>query len=128
MCENVNEKDQDGEFEMSVHKHEHDSIVSKVIRELKRSGKPCTTLEVARAVGLQSRKDVNPTLYNMQRQGLLRKVREQPPLWQLTQSGEMQFGIGPGSKLRGTLQSPGDGLGRGRGRGRGAPQTNLPPG
>lgn len=111
--------------EMSFRKH--DSIATKVINELKRSGRPCTTLEVARALGMQNRKEINPTLYNMQKQGLLKKVQETPPLWQLTPrgTGVMQGVSGSG----GHRGDRGRGRGRGRGsRGRGAPPTSSPPG
>ena len=100
----------------------HDSIVLKVISELKRFGKPRTTLEVARALGIQKRKELNHTLYTMQDQGMVRKVQESPPAWQLIQSGVMQ-GVGASGG-----HSRDRGMGRGRGRGRGAPPTQSPPG
>ena len=104
---------------MSARKH--DSTASKVIAELKRAGRPCTTLELARAAGCQTRKDINPTLYRMERERSVKKVQDTPPRWQLTHGRVMQgvsSGGGHSSRDRGT------GWGRGRGRGRGAPPTS----
>ena len=44
---------------------------------------PATTLEITKAVGLTTRKEVNPTLYGMQQNGLILKVQEQPPMWKI---------------------------------------------
>ena len=44
---------------------------------------PATTLEITKAVGLTTRKEVNPTLYGMQQSGLILKVQEQPPMWKI---------------------------------------------
>ena len=103
----------------------HDPVPSRVIGEIKRSGRPCTTLELARAVGMNSRKEINPTLYKMAQQGVLKKVQEQPPLWQVAQGGPMQ-GVNTGAHGRDRDHR---GTGRGRGRGRGAtPTSGSPPG
>lgn len=76
-----------------------------VIRTLKKLRRPCTTLDLASALGLK-RSEVNPFLYDLQRQGLIRKVQESnPPMWDLTSEGSM-YG------LRRSSQSP---VGRGRG-------------
>ena len=96
-----------------------DTISDNVINELKRVGKPRTTLELARALGM-SRKDVNPTLYGMESRGLIQKIQESPPRWQLSRGGVMQ----------GVRGAHGRGTGRGRGRGgggRGAPPTSVSP-
>lgn len=45
------------------------------------NGRPATTLEIARAVGMVTRKEVNPTLYQMQDRGMIQKIQEQPPMW-----------------------------------------------
>ena len=103
----------------------HDSVPSLVIGEIKRSGRPCTTLELARAVGMNTRKEINPTLYKMERQGMLKKVQDQPPLWQVAQGGTMQ-GMGVNTGAHGRDR---DNRGRGRGRGRGTtPTSGSPPG
>ncbi|XP_071955833.1 double-stranded RNA-specific adenosine deaminase-like [Antedon mediterranea] len=46
--------------------------------------------ELAKAVGLQRKKEINPTLFNMQRHGLVKKVKDSPPLWVITPSGRKQ--------------------------------------
>ena len=104
----------------------HDSVPSLVIGEIKRSGRPCTTLELARAVGMNSRKEINPTLYKMAQQGVLKKVQDQPPLWQVVQGGPIQgIGVNTGAHGRDRDFS----RGRGRGRGRGTPtSSHSPPG
>ena len=103
----------------------HDSVPSLVIGEIKRSGRPCTTLELARAIGMNTRKEINPTLYKMERQGMLKKVQDQPPLWQVAQGGPMQ-GMGVNTGAHGRDR---DNRGRGRGRGRGTtPTSGSPPG
>ncbi|XP_022099466.1 double-stranded RNA-specific editase 1-like isoform X2 [Acanthaster planci] len=43
--------------------------------------------ELAKLVGLRSKKEINPTLFGMQKQGLVRKVSESPPLWVITPYG-----------------------------------------
>ena len=85
----------------------HDSVPSLVIGEIKRSGRPCTTLELARAVGMNTRKEINPTLYEMERQGALKKVQDQPPLWQVAQGGPMQ-GMGVNTGAHGRQQRKGE--------------------
>ena len=95
-----------------------DSLSWNVINELKRVGRPRTTLELARALGM-NRKEINPTLYGMESRGLIQKIQESPPRWQLSQGGVIQ-GV-----------SGAHGRGRGRGRGRGVPPTSVsvsPPG
>ena len=60
----------------------HGGITPVIIDHLKRSGRPCTTLELAKAVG-KSRQELNRTLYDLQGRGIIKKIRESPPLWQL---------------------------------------------
>ena len=60
-----------------------EQLTSRLLDVLKRGGRPLTSLELAKAVGLQTRKEVNPTLYNLQSQGIIRRVRETPPIWEL---------------------------------------------
>ena len=78
---------------------------SWVVDQIKKTGRPCTTLELANVFGV-SRKDLNPTLYRMQEQGILRKVGDSPPRW--TTLGNMISGKRPA-------------MGRGRGRARRSP-------
>ena len=110
---------------MSARKH--DSTASKVIAELKRAGRPCTTFELARAAGFQTRKDINPILYGLEREHQLKRVQETPPRWQLTHGGVMQ-GVSSGGGHSSRERGRGRGWGIGRGRGRGAPPTGSPAG
>ena len=50
---------------------------------LKKLGHAFQTVELAKAVGLKTRKDVNSTLYRMQREGLIEKITDTPPRWGL---------------------------------------------
>ena len=82
-----------------------------IVNTLKSLRRPCTTLDLARALGVK-RGEVNPILYDMQRQGLLKKVQESnPPMWDLTDAG-FTYGIRK-SDAAGKIPA------RGRGRGRG---------
>ena len=59
-------------------------LQKKITNFLSANDRPVTTLEIARALGLLTRKEVNPTLYDMQQSGLIQKVQEQPPLWKIS--------------------------------------------
>jgi len=61
-------------------------LQKKIINFFGGTEKPATTLEIAKAVGLATRKEVNPTLYQMQDKGLIQKVQEQPPMWKICRS------------------------------------------
>lgn len=94
----------------------------KVISTLKRLRRPCTTLDLAKNLGM-SRKETNPLLYEFQKQGLIHKVQESnPPMWDLTTTGHHY----------GTRKGGGHRLSIGRGRGRGllglAAATSITPG
>ena len=83
-------------------------LSSAVVDYLKRAGRSCTTLEIAKAVG-KPRKELNRTIYELQRKGVLLRVQESPPLWELAQNMR-----GAMNRLRGGATR----IGRGRGRGR----------
>ena len=83
-------------------------LSSAVVDYLKRAGRSCTTLEIAKAVG-KPRKELNRTIYELQRKGVLLRVQESPPLWELAQNMR-----GAMNRLRGDAAR----IGRGRGRGR----------
>ena len=55
----------------------------KIMNFLSSNDRPATTLEIARAVGMTTRKEINPTLYQMQDSRMIEKVQEQPPLWKV---------------------------------------------
>lgn len=81
-----------------------------IIRTLKRLRRPCTTLDLASALDMK-RTAVNPILYDLQRQGLIRKVQESnPPMWDLTDNG---FTYGTRKGVTGGQSSAGRGRGRG---------------
>ena len=64
-----------------------EDIKLTVINTLKRQRRPCTTLDLARALSMK-RQQVNPLLYDLQKQGLINKVRESnPPMWDLSPEG-----------------------------------------
>lgn len=56
-------------------------LQKKIMSFMGSNDRPATTLEIARAVGMATRKEINPTLYQMQGSGMIEKVQEQPPMW-----------------------------------------------
>ena len=71
----------------------------------KRIGRKASAAELAKHVGFPTKKGVNPLLYDMQKRGVIRRVQESPPLWQLivtaTNSGPggyLQAGSGAGPR------------------------------
>ena len=61
-------------------------LQKKIMDFLGSDGRPATTLEIAKAVGMNTRKEINPTLYQMQDRGMIEKVQEQPPRWKACRS------------------------------------------
>ena len=49
-------------------------------------GRPCHTLEIAKGVGLRTKKDVNPTLNVLQKEKKICRIGDQPPTWQLVKN------------------------------------------
>eukprot|EP00112_Aurelia_sp_Birch-Aquarium-sp1_P005980 Seg1670.10 transcript_id=Seg1670.10/GoldUCD/mRNA.D3Y31 product="Double-stranded RNA-specific adenosine deaminase" protein_id=Seg1670.10/GoldUCD/D3Y31 len=66
-------------------------MADKIVTFLKQYRRPVSTLEVARAVNKKTKKEVNPTLYEMQRQGMIIKTSNQPPAWKLAPDGPSAF-------------------------------------
>lgn len=60
-----------------------EALSNRVLDALREASRSLSALELARAVGLQTRKEVNPTLYALERQGKIRKVSDAPPMWSL---------------------------------------------
>ena len=59
-----------------------DAVEGQVVAFLSRAGKACTALEVAKALGGKTRKEVNPHLYAMAKDGLITRVDCQgAPQW-----------------------------------------------
>ena len=63
-------------------------IVERVLKCLAASPNPCTALEIAKALGYETRKSINPYLYTMAEDGLICSLNKQGALqWQLTPHG-----------------------------------------
>ena len=60
------------------------TLNSRVLDTLKGASRPLSTLELARSVGLQTRKQINPTLYALEKEGKIHKVGDVPPMWSLS--------------------------------------------
>ena len=60
-----------------------EKMADKIVTFLQQYRRPVSTLEVARAVNKKTKKEVNPTLYEMQKQGMIVKTSNQPPAWKL---------------------------------------------
>ena len=63
----------------------------------KRVGRKASAAELGRHVGFPTKKGVNPLLYDMQRRGVIRRIQESPPVWQLIVTATNS---GPGGYLR----------------------------
>ena len=50
---------------------------------LKAASRPLSTQKLAHAVGVQTRKQINPTLYALERKGKIRKSGDAPAMWSL---------------------------------------------
>ena len=60
-------------------------LQEKLLKVLKQSPKPKSALQLARELGKEGRRDVNPILHRLEKQGLVRKLSEDTdtkPLWQ----------------------------------------------
>ena len=60
-----------------------ETYTSRVLDTLEGASRPLSTLELAHAVGVQTRKQINPTLYALERDGKIRKVGDVPAMWSL---------------------------------------------
>ncbi|XP_071480200.1 uncharacterized protein [Diadema antillarum] len=79
-------------------------LVNSILSKLRESNVAMETLELARSLGKRSRKDVNPTLYRMQRNGLILKVSQSPPKWGLKREvtvGPLHGTAGDGDSVQG---------------------------
>ncbi len=85
-------------------------LSTAVVEHLKRVGGSCSTLDIAKAVGM-TRKEINHIIYELQSRGALRRVQQSPPVWELVQ--DMRGSQSLIMKLRGGATR----MGRGRGRG-----------
>lgn len=58
-------------------------LAKKVVEFLRKKQEPQLTLTIAKACGVATAKQVNPTIYELERRGFVRKCNEIPPFWQL---------------------------------------------
>lgn len=64
-----------------------------IIQIIKSLPQPIKTLDIAKKLGFTTKKQINPTLYKMQRRGLLSLYRQEPPMWCL--NNQDQYGPYP---------------------------------
>ena len=60
-----------------------EAYTSRVLDTLKAASEPLSTLELAHAVRVQTKKEINPTLYALEREGKIRKSDDAPAMWSL---------------------------------------------
>ena len=60
------------------------TLSSRVLDALNGTSRPLSALELAHSVGLQTRKQINPTLYALEKEGKIRKVGNVPAMWSLS--------------------------------------------
>ena len=60
-----------------------EAYTSRVLDTLKAASEPLSTLELAHAVRVQTKKEIYPTLYALERQGKIRKSGDVPAMWSL---------------------------------------------
>ena len=60
-----------------------EAYTSHVLDTLKAASRPLSTLELARAVGLQTKNQINPILYALEREGKIRKSGDVLAVWSL---------------------------------------------
>lgn len=58
-------------------------LQKSIIDVMTQKYRPLTTLEIAKAIGLTTKRDVNSALYAMERAGMIQRVKQQPPVWSL---------------------------------------------
>ena len=82
-------------------------LQEKILRVLNGSSRAVSSLEVAHAVGLRTRKEVNPDLYSLEKRGVVcRSQKTGAPVWSgilrqtLQQPGTSQIGKGRGKEVR----------------------------
>ena len=61
-----------------------ESLSDQVLSILSRASRPMSALELAHGVGLKTRQQINPTLYELRRKCKVQKVGEVPAMWSLS--------------------------------------------
>ena len=75
------------------------TVESRIIAFLQTQGRPCNTNGIRLSLGAANKKEINPTLYSMQRKGVLTKVQESPPTWKLCAGREILLHAPTGQSL-----------------------------
>ena len=60
-----------------------ESLSGRVVDILSQASRPMSALEIAHSVGMKTRKQINPTLYELEKKSKIKKVCEIPALWSL---------------------------------------------
>ena len=67
------------------------SMDKRIIDMLRREGRPRSALQISKGVGKLTAKDVNPTLYRLEKEGRVQRTGKykdgSAPLWGLVQGG-----------------------------------------
>lgn len=61
-------------------------MVDKILKFLEGFNRPVATLEIAKAVNRKTKREVNPTLYDLEKKGVIVKTSNRPPAWRLASS------------------------------------------
>ncbi|XP_078666178.1 uncharacterized protein LOC144908459 isoform X6 [Branchiostoma floridae x Branchiostoma belcheri] len=65
------------------------SLEDRLLAALSRADSPINSNDLAKMVGFRTKKEINPTLFAMQRKGLVKKVNDVPPLWQVVEAARL---------------------------------------
>ena len=109
----VEKTSEGGEGQSSPSQGSDLELQEKLLEVLKQSAKPTSALQLARELGKEGRRDVNPTLHRLEKQGLVRKLSEDTdtkPLWesvvhQVRPTPGRQYEKAPSSCTRGSVAS-----------------------
>jgi len=61
------------------------NLADKILNVLKGQSNGMLTIDIAKSVGLQTRSQVNPTIYGLEKAGKVVKLQDQPPIWRLAE-------------------------------------------
>ena len=75
-------------YDLLLHLAKHltmsESLCDRVMTLLSEASRPMSVLEIARAMGMTTRREINPTLYDLQKQGKLQNNGKIPLMWSIT--------------------------------------------
>ncbi|XP_059138983.1 double-stranded RNA-specific adenosine deaminase-like [Physella acuta] len=66
----------------------------RIIQIIKSLPQPVKTLDIAKKLGYKTKKEINPTLYKMQKRGMLYLYSPEPPMWCLSNQ-DQHYGLPP---------------------------------